>query len=153
MLKGLDHPNVVKCYEVYKTSDRNIYLAFQYCKGGNLYSRFPEGDEDDDKGKKLKVPFSEENAACILYQLLSALAYLHARGVCHRDVKFENIMFDNEASNVINLIDFGASCKFEKGTSLYDPIGTIYTMAREVLMGKYSEKADLWSMGVIMYMM
>jgi len=147
LLKELDHPNVVKGLEAYKSSDRNIHLAFQYCTGGNLYSRFPV-DEDGQR-----VPFHEKDAAPIIYQLLSALSHMHASCICHRDVKFENIMYDSEDTNVINLIDFGAACKFNPGKAMQDPIGTVYTMAREVQMGKYTEKVDLWSVGVITYMM
>lgn len=147
ILKELDHPNIVKGFEVYKSSDRNIHLAFQFCSGGNLYSRFPV----DHDGQR--VPFREKDAAAIIYQLLSALSHMHTSCICHRDVKFENIMYDSKNTNVINLIDFGAACKFKPGKAMQDPIGTVYTMAREVQRGKYSEKVDLWSVGVITYIM
>ncbi len=78
LLKKLDHPNIVKAYEVYQTSDRNLHLCFQFCTGGNLYSRFPVNSEGT------KIQFCEEDAAEIIYQLLSALSHMHASGICHR---------------------------------------------------------------------
>ncbi len=62
-------------------------------------------------------------------------------------------MFDSSESRVINLIDFGAGCHFKTGETMHEPIGTTYTMAPEVLTGKYTEKADIWSVGVITFMM
>ena len=146
-LKALDHPHCIKPYEVYITSDRNLHLAFQFCTGGNLYSRFPENKEGT------KICFSEKDAAFIIYQLLSALAHMHANHLMHRDIKFENIMLDSPNSQVIKLVDFGAGAFFKEGQHLSDHIGTVYTMAPEVLRGKYDEKADIWGVGVICYMM
>lgn len=146
ILKELDHPNVIKVFEIYNSGDKNIHACLEFCSGGNLYSHFPEID-----GKR--CPFSESEAAYIVFQLLSALAHMHARGICHRDIKFENVMMSNSKSRVIKLIDFGAATHFDEGEILSDPIGTVYTMAREVMTGNYNEKADIWSVGVMMYMM
>lgn len=145
ILKELDHPNIIKAYEVHSSADRNIHVCLEYCSGGNLYSHFPEI-----VGKRR--PFDEEKAAFIIYQLLSALAHMHSRGICHRDIKFENIIVTKGDSRIVKIIDFGAATHFTSG-AMCEPIGTVYTMAREVMTGKYTEKADLWSVGVIVYMM
>ena len=146
ILKELDHPNIVKVFEIYNSSDKNIHGCLEFCSGGNLYSHFPEVD-----GKR--HPFSESDAAYLVYQLLSALAHMHASGICHRDIKFENVMMSNSKSRIVKIIDFGAATHFVEGEALCDPIGTVYTMAREVMTGNYNEKADIWSVGVMMYMM
>jgi calcium-dependent protein kinase len=146
IVKELDHPNIIKVFEIYNSSDKNIHACLEFCSGGNLYSHFPEID-----GKR--CAFSESEAAYIVHQLLSALAHMHASGICHRDIKFENVMMSNSKSRIIKIIDFGAATHFIQGEALSDPIGTVYTMAREVMTGKYNEKADIWSVGVMMYMM
>jgi len=139
LIRTIDHPNVVKALEVYY-SHKQIYVVMEFCSGGDLYSR---------------QPYSEQQSAKITTKLLSALAYLHKRNISHRDLKFENIMFESNAENAeIKLIDFGLSKKYApEDTIMYDVCGTIYTMAPEVLRGLYTSKADLWSVGVIVYML
>eukprot|EP00559_Dactyliosolen_fragilissimus_P001311 CAMPEP_0184866690 /NCGR_PEP_ID=MMETSP0580-20130426/23314_1 /TAXON_ID=1118495 /ORGANISM="Dactyliosolen fragilissimus" /LENGTH=497 /DNA_ID=CAMNT_0027366505 /DNA_START=167 /DNA_END=1660 /DNA_ORIENTATION=- len=139
VLKSLDHPNIVRAYEVYEDK-RNIYVVMEYCSGGDLHTR---------------APYTESEAAKIIGKTISALTYMHERNIVHRDLKFENIMFESRHPNAeINLIDFGLSkkCK-EKGEIMKEGYGTIYTMAPQVLTGAYSSKADLWSIGVITYML
>ncbi len=145
-LKALDHPYIVKPLAVYYTK-KNLYLVLQHCTGGNLYSGFPV---DDSTGEK--VPFSEKKTAEIIYQLLSAVVHMHAKGVCHRDLKFENILFETKhPDSKIKLIDFGIA---QNMRLMLECCGTTYTMARDVLTLKgYTNKVDLWSVGVIVYMM
>lgn len=139
ILQDLDHPNIVKAYEVYE-SRINIYVVLQHCSGGDLYSR---------------IPYSEDQSAKIVGKLLSAIAYLHAHNVCHRDLKFENIMFENNDPNAeIKLIDFGLSKAYSPEQKfMNEGVGTIYTMAPQVLRGVYTSQADLWSAGVVAYML
>jgi Serine/threonine protein kinase len=145
-LKSLDHPNIVKPYHVY-TPNKNVQLVFQFCSGGNLYSRYPV---DDSTGAK--VPYTERDTAKIITQLLSAVAHMHARGFTHRDIKFENIIFESTHPDAeIKLIDFGLAQDIDV---MVECCGTTYTMAREVLTLKgYTNKVDIWSVGVIVYMM
>lgn len=139
ILRSLDHPNIVKAYEVYE-SKINLYVVMQYCSGGDLYSR---------------VPYSEDESADIVRKLLSAVAHMHKHNVCHRDIKFENVMFESEDPGAdIKLIDFGLSKAYSADRQfMSEGVGTIYTMAPQVLRGVYTSQADLWSIGVVTYML
>ena len=111
----------------------------ELCSGGDLYSR---------------EPYTEAASAKIVGKLLSAISYMHSRNITHRDLKFENIMFENKSEEAeIKVIDFGLSKKYSPGSHLMEGVGTIYTMAPQVLQGMYTSKADLWSVGVIAYML
>jgi calcium-dependent protein kinase len=98
--------------------------------------------------------FNEQQSAEVTRKILSALQYMHSKGVTHRDVKLENIMVDR--SGEIKLIDFGLATKYqsEEYTNLTDTVGTLYSMAPQVLEGtNYDYKADLWSVGVVTYLL
>mmetsp|Transcript_3490 Transcript_3490/g.3924 ORF Transcript_3490/g.3924 Transcript_3490/m.3924 type:complete len:540 (+) Transcript_3490:42-1661(+) len=140
ILQSLDHPNIVKAYEVYE-SKVNIYLVLENCGGGDLYSR---------------GPYSEKAAAKIVGKLLSAIVHMHEHGCTHRDLKYENVMFESKEMDAeIKLIDFGLSKKSKPGKSKYMTagVGTIYTMAPEIFSGKYTSQVDLWSIGVMTFML
>jgi len=139
ILKTLDHPNIVKAYEVYE-SKRNIELVMENCSGGDLHTR---------------APYSEMDAAKIIGKLLSAIVYMHEKNIVHRDLKFENIMFENRLPDAeIKLIDFGLSKKCSKsGQAMSETYGTMYTMSPQVIRGHYNSQADLWAIGVITYML
>jgi len=140
ILQALDHPNIVKAYEVYETRV-NIYLVLENCSGGDLYTR---------------GPYSEKSAAKIIGKLLSAIVHMHQHGITHRDLKYENVMFESKAEDAeIKLIDFGLANKAKPGNTenMTAGVGTIYTIAPEVLRGSYTSQADLWSIGVMAYML
>jgi len=140
ILRSLDHPNIIKAYEVYSNKSQ-IYIVMEICSGGDLYKR---------------LPYSEKDAAKIVGKLTSAIKYMHDNNVVHRDLKFENIMFENvEDEAEIKVIDFGLSKKFLPDSDRYmtEGVGTIYTMAPQVLQGIYTSQADLWSIGVIAFML
>lgn len=138
ILRTLDHPNIVKAYEVFETK-RQIHIVMDLCAGGDLYTR---------------GPYSEKQSAAIVGKILSGVAYMHSKNVCHRDLKFENIMWESKHKEAeIKLIDFGLSKKYLPGRYMSEGVGTIYTMAPQVLKGVYTEQADLWSIGVITYML
>jgi calcium-dependent protein kinase len=73
--------------------------------------------------------------------------------ICHRDLKPENILLDSKNDNQIKVIDFGTSQKFEKGKKMTQTYGTAYYIAPEVLNQEYDEKCDIWSIGVILYIL
>ena len=86
--------------------------------------------------------------------LLLEFPKMHEWNVLHRDLKYENILFvSDHPKSEIKLIDFGLSKVYGDNAQLTEGVGTIYTMAPEVLKGNYSQKADIWSIGVIAYML
>lgn len=98
--------------------------------------------------------FSERIAIRIMKQVMSAVLYCHLNGIVHRDIKSDNILFmTDDIHSPVKLIDFGISVKFEKDTKLKDKTGTVLYIAPEVISGSYDEKCDIWSCGVLMYMM
>jgi len=111
---------------------------------------YVDGDELFDKilAQPNKI-FSEKQAAEYMKQIISALNHCHANGVIHRDIKPENIMLTK--ANNVRLIDFGLS-KICHGTFFNTQVmGTPYYMAPEMLDKSYNEKADMWSVGVLLY--
>jgi serine/threonine protein kinase len=120
ILQSLDHPNIVKAFEVYETKV-NIYVVLQHCSGGDLYRR---------------VPYTEKQSGKIVGKLLSAIAYMHAHNVCHRDIKFENVMFESRDPNAeIKLIDFGLSKVYSPEKKFMTAgVGTIYTMVSKQII-------------------
>eukprot|EP00825_Cyclidium_porcatum_P045113 TRINITY_DN6771_c0_g1_i3.p1 TRINITY_DN6771_c0_g1~~TRINITY_DN6771_c0_g1_i3.p1 ORF type:complete len:455 (+),score=106.20 TRINITY_DN6771_c0_g1_i3:263-1627(+) len=143
ILKEIDHPNIVKVFEHYQ-DDKYHYLISEYCSGGELFERIKEIS-----------PFSEKVAATYMKQILSAISYCHINNICHRDLKPENILFDSKNSNsYLKVIDFGASTRFDPNSKLTKKIGTPFYIAPEILSNQpYDEKCDVWSLGVIMYIL
>jgi calcium-dependent protein kinase len=147
ILKTLDHPNIVKIFECFITSNY-CYLITEICDQGELY--------DDIISHKLPSAYKEEAAAYIMYQILSGLYYCHSKNVIHRDLKPENILIeykDMSDFHKIKIIDFGTAKIFEKNTKYNKVIGSAYYMAPEVINCSYNEKCDLWSCGVILYIL
>eukprot|EP00537_Pseudo-nitzschia_pungens_P016388 CAMPEP_0172400830 /NCGR_PEP_ID=MMETSP1061-20121228/47757_1 /TAXON_ID=37318 /ORGANISM="Pseudo-nitzschia pungens, Strain cf. pungens" /LENGTH=564 /DNA_ID=CAMNT_0013134251 /DNA_START=305 /DNA_END=1999 /DNA_ORIENTATION=- len=140
ILKTMDHPNIVKLHEVFSYK-KQMYLILELCDGGDLYTR---------------LPYTEKASAYITGKLLSAIKYMHDHAIVHRDLKFENIMFENNSPEAeIKVIDFGLSKKFVSNKMGYmrEGVGTLYSMAPQVLQGIYTSQADMWSVGVISYML
>ena len=145
ILKDLDHPNILKVYEFY-SSEKYIYIINELCTGGELFDKIVD------------VKYFSESVACnIMRQLLSAVAYCHEKGVIHRDLKPENILIESSEEKDkeffhIKVIDFG-TCEILKKKKLTEQIGTSFYIAPEVLKNGYNEKCDLWSCGVILYIL
>ena len=132
ILKTLDHPNILKCYEIFE-DEQKYYIATEYCPGGDLF------------GEILKMKkFTEAQAADIMFQLLSALTYCHEKNVIHRDLKPENILLLDKDSNLnIKVADFGSSCLLDSNQRLRGCFGSAYYVAPEVLLNAYDEKSDI----------
>ncbi|CAG9322418.1 unnamed protein product [Blepharisma stoltei] len=141
ILKRLDHPNIIKLYEV-SEDFRNIYLALEYCPEGDLYNRLLEG------------AIMEKDCAQLFKQMVSAISYIHGQNIVHRDVKPENFLLSSISNNaIIKLVDFGIASDYYNKNVLSAKVGSSYYMAPEVLQGSYNEKCDEWSLGVVLYMM
>jgi calcium-dependent protein kinase len=142
MLSMIDHPNIIKIFEFYKTKDR-YYIVTEYCQGGELFQKIISA-----------APLEENLAALIMYQLFSAVHYCHKIGLIHRDLKPENILLTgNELNPMIKIIDFGTAKIFDKAKNERHVIGSSYYMAPEVWNKDYNEKCDLWSCGIILYIL
>ena len=140
-----DHPNIIKLYEIFE-SQRSLYLVMEECKGGEVFDRIIEHIQS-------KKMYSEKDAANMFQQVMSSIKYCHNNGICHRDLKPENLLYLNagtEKDNPIKVIDFGLSQIFIN-RKLKTKVGTAYYVAPEILNGEYTEKCDIWSAGVILY--
>jgi calcium-dependent protein kinase len=144
IMKMMDHPNIIKLYETFE-DHKNIYLVMELCNGGELFDRIIEAGH-----------FTESDCAIIMTQIIRAIYYMHENFVCHRDLKPENFLFmtkDKISKNHLKIIDFGLSCQFKHGDVLTTKAGTPYYVAPQVLNGKYDHLSDMWSIGVIMFVM
>ncbi|CAD8061126.1 unnamed protein product [Paramecium sonneborni] len=136
LLKNMDHPNIVKLYELYQDS-QNYYLVTEYLNGGELLDKL-----------NVEKTFNEKIAAEYMKQVLQALAYCHAQNIIHRDMKPANIMFaSTDSQSQIKVIDFGTAKKFVSGQTQSQTIGTPLYIAPEVIDKNYTEKCDIWSCG------
>lgn len=98
----------------------------------------------------------ESDAAYVARQILSAITYCHSKGVVHRDLKPENILIESIQENGkinIKIIDFGTALFVSPEAKMKETLGTPYYIAPEVLIGSYTEKCDIWSIGVILFIM
>jgi calcium-dependent protein kinase len=153
ILRDLDHPNVLKVFEYFQDKDR-LYILTEYVKGGELLTEM-------NRRKATKQQFfTEEEAAFMIKQVLITLNYLHNRKIVHRDIKPDNILIESMPTDKhpddpwqIKVVDFGTAMRFKKGSKLTQTFGTSYYVAPEVLDGHYNEKCDIWSAGVVLYMM
>ena len=147
LLKSSDHQNIVKLFEIYE-DEIFIYLVMEECRGGELFNVLS-------KRTKNSNMYTEREAALIFKQIMSAILYCHKNGVCHRDLKPENILFENwQQDSYVKLIDFGLSKLFTPSNNKMSSIvGTVYYMAPEVINGTYNEKCDIWSAGIILFVL
>jgi calcium-dependent protein kinase len=142
ILMQVDHPNIIQYYEAYNDG-KYLHIVMELCTGGELFDRIIT------QGK-----FSESDAAKIIEKILSALSYLHNLGICHRDLKPENFIFSSgEPDAEIKIIDFGLSMRAVKTHGMNDIVGTPFYVAPEVLAGEYTNTCDVWSIGVILFIM
>ena len=142
----LNHPNILKLFEYYYDEKENIYIITEYIRGEELFNKIQE------KGK-----FSEEDTAVIIKSVLQAMTYCHSCGIIHRDLKPENILIPAGKGKIdytlLKIIDFGASVLKKDDGNISFRFGTPYYIAPEVLLESYNEKCDVWSIGVITYLL
>jgi calcium-dependent protein kinase len=146
ILKEVDHPNIIKLHEVF-FGRRSVYLVTDLCRGGELFELLSSG-------KNQGFVFREDRAASLLRDMLRAVRYLHSKGIVHRDLKLENFLFEGDSSSSpLVLIDFGLSKHYDPHERMRQRVGSCYYTAPEVLNGDYDYRCDLWSLGVICYML
>ena len=140
ILKQIDHPNIIKIFEFYE-DEAFFYIVSELCTGGELFDRIA-----------YETRLSEPDAAMIMKQVFSAVFYCHKNKIVHRDLKPENILYLNESiDSPLKIIDFGTSKTFVPNEIMNQKFGTPYYIAPEVLKKHYDEKCDIWSCGVILY--
>lgn len=148
LLTNMDHPHIIKLYETFE-DDTKLHLVTELCTGGELYDRVVE------KSLSPEHHFSEYDAARILRNILEAIAYCHdEKNICHRDLKVENFLLLNDSDDApVKIIDFGLS-RFNDDNVMNSRVGTVYYVAPEVITSDdYSNKCDIWSIGVIAYVL
>ncbi|KAJ1394128.1 Serine/threonine-protein kinase, active site [Sesbania bispinosa] len=143
IMRLVKHPNVLQLYEVLATKTK-IYFIIEYAKGGELFNKVAKGRLPEDMARKY------------FQQLISAVDFCHSRGVYHRDLKPENLLLDE--NGVLKVADFGLCALVEshrQGNMLHTVCGTPAYVAPEVISRKGYDgaKADVWSCGVILYVL
>eukprot|EP00191_Tetraselmis_sp_GSL018_P003666 CAMPEP_0177621010 /NCGR_PEP_ID=MMETSP0419_2-20121207/27298_1 /TAXON_ID=582737 /ORGANISM="Tetraselmis sp., Strain GSL018" /LENGTH=488 /DNA_ID=CAMNT_0019120781 /DNA_START=215 /DNA_END=1678 /DNA_ORIENTATION=- len=133
--------NIVVLYGVFEDSTA-VYLLLELCTGGELFDHIKE-----------QGSFSEADAANIVRQILRVTAECHLNGIIHRDLKPENFLYASKGLDVLKAIDFGLSDFFKPDTKFTRIVGSPYYVAPEVLKKNYGPAADVWSVGVIAYVL
>ncbi|GLC50210.1 hypothetical protein PLESTB_000354500 [Pleodorina starrii] len=136
------HPNVVCLKGVYEDKS-NVCLAMEVCSGGELFDAIVK-----------KGPLHEKDAATLIRTIVGVVAHCHNMGVIHRDLKPENFLLSDKSSGAaLKATDFGLSSFFQEGQVFTDIVGSAYYVAPEVLKRSYGKEADIWSCGVILYIL
>jgi calcium-dependent protein kinase len=162
---SLDHPNITRVFDVYE-SEASVTMVSELCEGGELYASLQD-----------KHVYSDREAAEVTRQMLRVLCHLHARSIVHRDLKLENFLYqsknpheqmkkylgelqENNGKNVhaeapqLKLIDFGFARHWDPSTLMLTSCGSAEYVSPDVLCGEgYTDKCDLWSIGVIVWML
>ncbi|XP_034996157.1 serine/threonine-protein kinase SIK2 [Zootoca vivipara] len=141
IMKMLDHPHIIKLYQVMETKSM-LYLVTEYAKNGEIF------DYLANHGR-----LSESEARRKFWQILSAVEYCHSRKIVHRDLKAENLLLDNNMN--IKIADFGFGNFYKRGEPLTTWCGSPPYAAPEVFEGQQYEgpQLDIWSMGVVLYVL
>eukprot|EP00250_Pteridium_aquilinum_P015416 c22565_g6_i1 orf=289-1890(+) len=136
------HPNIVSLEGVYEDDDA-VHLVMELCEGGELFDRIVA-----------RGHYSERAAAVVTRTIVEVVQICHKHGVIHRDLKPENFLFANKKENSpLKAIDFGLSVFFKPGEKFSEIVGSPYYMAPEVLKRNYGPEVDVWSAGVILYIL
>jgi len=147
LLREIDHPNIIKMLGFFEEpKEKMFYIVTEFVGGGELFDRIIE-----------KEFYSEEDARKLVVTLASALKYCHERGIVHRDLKPENILLSSkDDDNIVKIADFGFAKQYDTSSddSLTTSCGTPGYVAPEILNGKkYGKEVDMWSFGVIIYIL
>jgi calcium-dependent protein kinase len=139
------NPHIATLFEAFEDKHK-VHLVMELCEGGELFDRILQ-----------RKHYSEKAAAMVVKTILEVVQFCHESGVAHRDLKPENFLFVDskfiEEGGQLKSIDFGFSTEFKSDTLMTEILGSSYYVAPEVLKGKYNEKCDIWSVGVIAYIL
>ncbi|CAI9753895.1 unnamed protein product [Fraxinus pennsylvanica] len=137
-----EHPNIVKLHATYEDNE-TVHLVMELCEGGELFDRIVA-----------RGHYSERAAAGVARTIAEVVRMCHQNGVIHRDLKPENFLYANKKENsALKAIDFGLSVFFKPGERFSEIVGSPYYMAPEVLKRNYGPEVDVWSAGVILYIL
>lgn len=145
LLQSVNHPSIMKLIDVCE-DDQYVHIVTEKYSGGELF------DKIMNQGSGLQ----EAEACRIIYSLLSAVDHLHRRDIVHRDIKPENVMFvSSEEGSGVKLIDFGLARKHDsrREAPMCNPVGSAYYMAPELLQRCYGKSCDIWTLGVVAYVL
>jgi len=151
LLLEMKHSSINELVDIYE-DDVCVQLVMDLCKGGELFDKICEKSSNPIDGVAC---FTEGDAARMVYQILNGVRYMHEHDVVHRDLKPENIMFETaDKDSPVKIIDFGLARKHSAQEEPMSNIcGTPYYIAPEVLRRRYDKSCDLWSVGVIGYVL
>ncbi|OMJ77221.1 hypothetical protein SteCoe_23215 [Stentor coeruleus] len=138
-LISCDHPHIIKIFEIIEDHE-NLYLIMEHCKGGELFDYILNNKT-----------IQEAEAAMFFRQIMLAINYLHNKNIVHRDLKPENLMFSD--MKTLKLIDFGIAKALKTNETMSTRAGTPFYMSPEILKGHYNISTDIWSAGVVLYIM
>ncbi|KFK37028.1 hypothetical protein AALP_AA4G202800 [Arabis alpina] len=137
-----EQPNIVTLKETYE-DDKAVHLVMELCEGGELFDRIVA-----------RGHYTERAAASVIKTIMEVVQMCHKHGVMHRDLKPENFLFANKKETAsLKAIDFGLSIFFKPGERFNEIVGSPYYMAPEVLRRSYGPEIDIWSAGVILYIL
>jgi len=144
ILKICQHPYIIRLYDIFENTDY-IYIIMEHCSGGDLFTYIEK------RGFRL----SEPRACQLIHKLSVAVFYIHSYGIAHRDLKLENILMTDSSEDAdIRLLDFGLSKIIGPSQNCNEPYGTLSYVAPEVLLEQpYTKAVDLWSIGIITYLL
>lgn len=142
VMRKVSHKHIIRMHDVYE-DESDLYIVMELCTGGELFDRISE-----------KGQYSEADASKVLKEIFEGLNYLHSNKIAHCDLKPDNFLFlTKKDDSPIKIIDFGMAKFVGRRQYFHSLDGTPYYVAPEVIQGKYSEHCDLWSMGVVMFVM
>ncbi|XP_043287744.1 MAP/microtubule affinity-regulating kinase 4-like isoform X2 [Venturia canescens] len=141
IMKQLEHPHIIKLYQVMETKNM-IYMVCEYANKGEIFDYIARFGR-----------MGESRAKSTFAQILSAVEYCHATGIAHRDLKAENLLLDSQMN--VKIADFGFSNRFVPGERLSTWCGSPPYAAPEVFRGKHyaGPEIDVWSLGVVLYVL
>jgi len=138
---SLDHPHVARLVDVYESAT-HLHMVMECMEGGEVLKRL-----------LARKRYSEQDAAHAVWQMLLAVNYLHGRGIVHKDLKLQNFLYQDHNADHLKLIDFGFSQIWDQSTHMSRSCGTLAYAAPEVINGGYTSQCDLWSLGVVCFVL